>query len=83
MFETTFFSMCLLFAAFIPHLRLDLTRLQDAGVFGSVSSISATNQLSDIIVEPGFLAWEHFYFFYCSGQISAEVNIEQTVCRLQ
>lgn len=75
--------MCLLYEAFIPHLRLDLTRLQDAVVFGSVRSISDVNQLSDIVVEPEFLAWEHFYFFYCGGQISAEVNVEQTVYRNQ
>lgn len=80
--NSTIFSMCLLFAAFKPRLGLD-TWLQVASVFGSVSNISDVNQLSDIIVEPEFLAWEHFCFFYCGGQISAEVNIKQTVCRLQ
>lgn len=80
--NSTIFSMCLLFAAFIPRLRLNLTRLQDAGVFGSVSSLYDVNQVSNI-AEPEFLAWEHFYFFYCGDQISADVNIEQTVCRLQ
>lgn len=75
--------MCLLYEVFIPRLGLNLTRLQDAGFFGSVSSISDVKQLFDIVVEPDFLAWENFSFFCCGGQISAEVNIEQTVCRLQ
>lgn len=55
--------LCLLYEVFIPHLGLNLTKLQDAGFFGSVSSISDVKQLFDIVVEPEFLAWEHFYFF--------------------
>lgn len=53
--------MCLLYEVFIPRLGLNL--LQDAGFFGSVSSISDVKQLFDIVVEPDFLAWENFYFF--------------------